>query len=199
MAYSSNDTISSGLALKKLMEGNQRYVTANQNHPNQTHQRRVNIADYQRPFATILGCSDSRVPPELIFDQGLGDLFIIRIAGNLIDDMVLGSLEYAAMHLHTPLIMVLGHSRCGAVQAAEENKTGDGHISYITEKIRPLIDKARNTEDVIQYVARANTKFIADQLRCSEPILSKMVRDNQLDIIPAFYELDSGVVEILSD
>jgi carbonic anhydrase len=112
MTYSSNDNISSEEALKRLLNGNKRYISAVQSHPNQTPKRRSEIARGQLPFAAILGCSDSRVPPEIIFDQGLGDLFVIRIAGNLIDDMVLGSLEYAAIHLHTPLIMVLWSCPC---------------------------------------------------------------------------------------
>lgn len=199
MLHSSNDNISSDKALKRLLNGNKRYISAVQSHPNQTPQRRSEIARGQLPFAAILGCSDSRVPPEIIFDQGLGDLFVIRIAGNLIDDMVLGSLEYAAIHLHTPLIMVLGHSQCGAVHAARQTTNAEGHICCLTEKIRSLMEKVKKTEDVVDDVVKANAKFISEQLKASEPILSNLVQDNRFDIIPAFYELESGVVEILSD
>jgi carbonic anhydrase len=199
MSHLLNENISSDRALKNLLEGNKRFISENQSHPNQTPKRRLEITSGQLPFAAILGCSDSRVPPELIFDQGLGDLFIIRIAGNLIDEMVLGSLEYAAVHLTIPLIMVLGHSQCGAVHAATEKTSGEGHICCLTEKIKPLMEKVKKTDDLVNDLAKANTKFIVEQLKVSEPILSKLVHENNLHIIPAFYEMESGAVEILSD
>ena len=112
------DAVTGDQALQRLVEGNQRSVAGAWTHPHQSLERRAGLTKGQAPFAVILACADSRVSPEVLFDQGLGDLFVIRVAGNVIDNLGLGSLEYAAEHLHTPLIVVLGHTQCGAVQAA---------------------------------------------------------------------------------
>jgi carbonic anhydrase len=130
-------------ALQELMNGNKRYVAAELAHPNQTAARRAEVAKGQDPFAIIVGCSDSRVPPEIIFDQGLGDLFVTRVAGNIVDDVVLGSIEYAAEHLGVPLIVVLGHKRCGAVEAAAKGGDAPVHIRSLVEAIKPAIKKAK--------------------------------------------------------
>ncbi|WP_445241160.1 carbonic anhydrase [Microcoleus vaginatus] len=113
-------------ALQKLMEGNQRYIEQKRTFPDQARSRIVEVAQGQHPFATILACSDSRVAPEIIFDQGLGDLFDIRVAGNFLDDVVLGNIEYAALELGVPLLVILGHERCGAVKAALDGKAVPG-------------------------------------------------------------------------
>ena len=200
MHHSKADIINGDQALKELIVGNRRYVASKQRHPNQTPRRRAELSNTQQPFAVILGCSDSRVPPEVIFDRGLGDLFSVRIAGHVMNDMVLGSIEYAANHLHTPLIMVLGHSKCGCVTAAIKGVNGEGHIAGLTEAIKPALDEVKDQPgDPVNNAARANAKIVAEQLKCSKPVLSKLVNEGKLNIVPAFYDLDTGVVEILSD
>ena len=131
-------------ALQKLMEGNTRYVSARLAHPNQTPARRAEVSEGQHPFAVIVGCSDSRLPPEIIFDQGLGDLFVVRLAGHVLNDEALGSIEYAVEHLGTQLIMVLGHDRCGAVTAAVKEGDASGHLGSIMKAIAPAVKKAKD-------------------------------------------------------
>ena len=193
------DIINGDQALKELIIGNRRYVDSRQKHPNQTPRRRAELSNGQQPFAVILGCADSRIPPEVIFDTGLGDLFVVRIAGHVMNDMVLGSIEYAADHLYTPLIMVLGHSKCGAIQAAIKGASGEGHISCLTEAIQPaLLEAKEQPGDLANNAARVNAKIVAEQLKCSKPVLSNLVSEGKLNVVPAFYDLDTGVVEILS-
>src|SRR4051795_13565486 len=122
-------------ALARLLEGNGRYARHKEQHPDETLARRKELETGQHPFAVILSCADSRVPPELVFDQGLGDLFVIRVAGNIADDDVLGSIEYAVEHLHTKLILVLGHEKCGAVSAAVEGNHDPGHLESLLSAI----------------------------------------------------------------
>jgi len=127
-------------ALERLLQGNQRYVAGKATHPDQTAERRLGLASGQAPFAIILTCADSRVAPELFFDQGLGDLFVIRNAGNILDDHVIGSMEYAVEHLHAGLIVVVGHGQCGAVSAAVAGGEVPGHIRSVTEAIAPALE-----------------------------------------------------------
>ncbi len=186
-------------ALKMLMAGNARYVTSKCVHPNQTTERRIELRREQNPVATILGCSDSRVPPEVIFDLGLGDLFVVRVAGNVINEVILGSIEYAAAHLHTPLVMVLGHSQCGAVSATVAGDDFGDHISKLTALIRPALNSVWGYPgDLVENIARANAKMSSEQLRQSSPILSNLVNKGSLAIVSAFYSLNSGEVEIIS-
>jgi len=193
------EKLSSEQALKRLLAGNARYVKSGLRHPRQTTERRIELRGGQRPFAVILGCSDSRVPPEVIFDQGLGDLFVVRVAGNIIDPVVLGSIEYAASHLHTPLIMVLGHSQCGAVTAAVSDEDLKGNASIVAAGIRPALKHIKKTSgDIINDTARENAKMVSGQLKDSNPILADLLHRNMLKTVSAFYDLDTGVVEILS-
>jgi len=185
-------------ALERLMNGNRRYVTAKQTHPDQTPERRLELKADQNPFAVILGCADSRVPPEVIFDQGLGDLFVVRVAGNVLDDMILASLEYAEIHLHTPLIMVLGHSKCGAVEATVTGGKQEGHLSSLTSVIRPALDKVKDQSgDLINNTAKVNAKMVAEQLKSSGAHFTELVKSGKLMVVAAYYDLETGVVEIL--
>lgn len=185
-------------AMKRLIEGNTRYIMSKQTHPHQGPARRAELCGGQNPFAVVLGCSDSRIPPELIFDQGLGDLFIVRVAGNIIDDVVLGSIEYAALHLRTPLIVVLGHSRCGAIEATASGNDLEGHLPSLASAIQPALDSMQGRAgDLLGNTARANAKMVSEQLRQSTPILSKRVSDAELKVVAAFYDLDTGLVEFL--
>jgi carbonic anhydrase len=183
---------------KKLIKGNKRYIDAKQTHPNQTARRRMEIAKGQHPFAAILTCSDSRVPPEIIFDQGLGDLFVIRLAGNILDDAASGSLEYAVEHLGVKYIMVLGHERCGAVDATVKGGEAPGHIGSLVNAIQPAVDKVRNLPgDLVDNAVRANVAMVVEQLKSSAPILTEHVKKGDLTVKGAYYHLDDGAVEIL--
>jgi carbonic anhydrase len=195
-------SLNADVALRKLMAGNRRYAANKSTHPHQTSRRRRELMQCHDPFAIILGCADSRVPPEIIFDQGLGDLFVVRVAGNVIDDTVLGSIEYAAEHLKTPLLVVLGHKACGAVKATMEaltvGKEGVGHIRSLVDVIQAAIVEARiQRGDFLDNAIRANVQRMVQQLRLAEPILSSQVRDKKLKIVGAYYDLESGQVEII--
>src|SRR5262252_9569528 len=138
-AQEASPALSADEALKKLIAGNERYVRAKVNHPDESLARRKELTTGQHPFAVILGCADSRVSPELLFDEGLGDLFVIRVAGNIVDDAVLGSIEYAVEHLDTKLIVVLGHEKCGAVSAAVEGGDVPGHLKALVAAIQASV------------------------------------------------------------
>jgi len=193
-----SQAISGESAQQKLIDGNKRYVNAKLSHPNQTDQRRTEVAKGQHPFAAIVSCSDSRVPPEIIFDQGLGDLFVIRLAGNILDDAALGSLEYAVEHLGVKYIMVLGHERCGAVDATVKGGEVPGHISSLVKAIQPAVEKVKNQPgDLLDNAVRANVTMVVQQLKSSGPILEELVKKDALTIAGARYDLDDGEVTIL--
>lgn len=190
--------ISGNVAQQKLIDGNKRYVDARLSHPNQTPQRRTEVAKGQQPFAAIVSCADSRVPPEILFDQGLGDLFVIRLAGNILDDAALGSLEYAVEHLGVKYIMVLGHERCGAVEATIQGGETPGHIGSLVKAIQPALDKAKKQPgDLLDNAVRANVTMVVQQLKSSAPILEALVKKGDLTVAGACYDLDDGVVAIL--
>ncbi len=176
-----------------------RYVGTKLTHPHQTAERRREVAEGQHPAAVIVGCSDSRTPPEIIFDQGLGDLFVVRVAGHVVDDVVLGSIEHAAVHLGVQLIMVLGHERCGAVEATVKGAEALGHMGCVIQAIEPAVEKVRNQPgDPLESAVRANVEAIVGQLKSSEPILAEMVRRGELRIVGARYDLDSGWVDMIA-
>ena len=180
-------------ALESLEEGNLRYANGKPEHPNESVAHRQQLATGQSPFAVVLSCADSRVVPESIFDQGLGDLFTVRVAGNVIDDHVLGSIEYAVEHLGTRLVVVLGHESCGAVGAAIEGGTHNNHIDSLVSAIRPVVEEARreNPEDLLQASVKKNALQVAEEIRGSGEVFQK----NDLDIRAAYYRLSDGVVE----
>lgn len=186
-----------GQALSDLVEGNRRFVQGRSQHPRQSPARRQGVANEQHPRAVILSCADSRVPPEILFDQGIGDLFVIRAAGNVLQDVVLGSIEYAVEHLQTPLVLVLGHERCGAVGAAVKGGEAHGHIKAIVLAIQPAVEKARGRDgEPIENAVRAHVQEVVAELKASEPILAEHVRRNTLVVDGARYDLDSGVVDL---
>lgn len=185
-------------ALQKLKEGNERFAARKSIHPNQSEARRAEVTKGQRPFAVILGCADSRVPPEIIFDQGIGDLFILRVAGNIADEALLASMEYAVDHLGVPLILVLGHQKCGAVQAAVTGGEAHGHLEYLMEALRPAVETARSRPgDLAENTIRANVERVVRELQNSEPLLAKAVKKGALKILGGRYDLETGRVEIL--
>src|SRR5438874_11433985 len=177
-AHSDQPTVAPAEARPKLKEGNRRYTNGNLQHPGQTAERRTELAKTQHPFAAIVSCSDSRVPPEIIFDQGLGDLFIVRVAGNVINDEGLGSIEYTVDHLGTRLILVLGHQRCGAVDAARETIAAKGkapgHIQSLVTAIKPAVEAT--AKDDLETTIKANVKNVVQALRSSTPILKEIGR-----------------------
>ncbi|MBA4407197.1 carbonic anhydrase [bacterium] len=184
--------------LKKLVVGNQRFAKSNMIHQNQSAQRKEEIAKGQHPIAVIVSCSDSRVPPEIVFDLGLGDLFVVRSAGNLVDDIGLGSIEYAVEHLDVRLIIVLGHERCGAVSAAVQGGEAPGHIAKLIEEIKPAVESAKKQSgDLLDNAVISNINMIVKQLQDSEPILKEFVHNKKLKIVGARYDLDDGVVEFI--
>lgn len=189
---------SSDEALSILMEGNKHFVESKLAHPHQDSDLRVSLGSGQSPFASILACADSRVPPEVLFDQGLGDLFVVRVAGNIINDQLLGSLEYAAAHLHTPLIMVMGHTKCGAIGAVAQGAELEGHMASLIPAIKPSVDKVRDMEgDLTDNAAREVAKMTAEQLRTSNPVLAPLVAEGKLKVVAGFYDLESGMIELL--
>ncbi|NJP08479.1 MAG: carbonic anhydrase [Leptolyngbyaceae cyanobacterium RU_5_1] len=194
----SGEKISADKALKLLMEGNQRYSSYKLLHPRQDEKRLIEVAKGQNPFAIILTCADSRVCPEIIFDQGLGDLFVVRVAGNVVNDMILGSIEYAAGHLGALLIMVLGHERCGAVAAAVEGAQVPAHISSLVKAIQPAVETIKGKAgDSLDNAIRANVQMVVAQMKTSEP-LAGMVKTKNLQIVGGRYDLDKGAVEIIT-
>lgn len=185
-------------ALKKLVEGNQRFVAGTSIHPNQGEARRLEIAQGQNPFAVILGCADSRVPPKILFDQGLGDLFVVRVAGNTLDEIITGSVEYAAGVLNTPLILVLGHSKCGAVEAALKKQPLPGHIEWLANVIRgALVGSTCELKDQPTCAIKWNVGWVVKQLRQSAPVLAPLVQSGKLKVVGGYYDLESGKVELL--
>ncbi|MFZ2446725.1 MAG: carbonic anhydrase [Syntrophobacteraceae bacterium] len=194
-------------ALAKLMEGNQRYA-ANQltiNNSGDPKVRQALVAG-QKPFAVILTCSDSRVPPEIIFDRTLGEIFVVRVAGNVADPVVLGSIEYAAEHLGCPLVMVLGHQKCGAVSAAFD-ATGEphGNIGAIIETIAPAVKKAgkpakpSDKAALVETAIDNNIKLVSQSLTEKSDVIKSLVKEKKLRIVGAKYSLDSGRVIIYAD
>jgi len=184
--------------LQRLIEGNKRFAASKAEHINQSEERRIELAKGQKPFAVVVTCSDSRVPPEIIFDQGLGDIFVIRTAGNIVDDIGLGSIEYAVEHLGVRLIVVLGHEKCGAVDAAVKSGHAEGHIQNLIDAIRPIVEKEKkNKGDLLDNSVKANVLMVVKKLNSSEPILKEFVHEKKLTIVGARYDLDDGVVTIL--
>ena len=193
-------------ALIQLQEGNQRFVEGKSTRNTNYTQRRNELVDGQTPFAIILGCSDSRVPTEIVFDQGLGDLFVIRIAGNIVAPSQIGSIEFAVETFQTPLVVVLGHTGCGAVAATlnqirQPQASRSQHLRSIVERIRPAVeplseiwtDLAR--EQLLERAIRSNVRMSVNQLRHESSFLEEMYDSGSLWIVGAEYSLESGEVD----
>ncbi|NNE62737.1 MAG: carbonic anhydrase [Gammaproteobacteria bacterium] len=198
-------------ALQRLKEGNQRFASGARNVGTMVRQfHRAEIVEAQAPFAIILGCSDSRVPAEIVFDQGLGDLFVIRVAGNIVAPSQVGSIEFAVEQFGTPLVVVLGHSMCGAVRATldEMAKTSDpssSNVLSIVNRIRPTIEILQLTElrddpeQLLKTAIRANILASTNHLRHGSQMLEQLVQDEALTIVGAEYSLETGLVEFMSN
>jgi len=194
----SPESLNPDAALQKLMEGNQRFVDHQPQYPDQTALRLQEVAQAQHPFATILSCADSRVPAEIVFDQGIGDIFDVRIAGNIATHEAIGSIEYAVVLLGSPLLMVMGHERCGAVTAAVQNESLLGDIGTFVKAIKPALKKVENQPgDAVENAVVANVQYQIERLKRS-PLLTEQVRSGKLKIVGGRYDLDTGKVSILT-
>lgn len=213
-------------AISRLKEGNGRFIAGNMQHPHessderafiaknsyenpdaislgmtgeQAAKRRAELTKSQHPFAIILSCSDSRVPPEIVFDEGLGDLFIVRVAGNVLNNEGLGSIEYGVDVLGARLIVVLGHQSCGAVDAAMKTVAAKGkapgHIQSLVTAIKPVVDSTPKAD--LETMIKANVKHVVDALRSSKPILKGKVDSGEVQVIGGYYTLDTGAVTFL--
>jgi carbonic anhydrase len=227
-AHPDQPIVSLAEAISRLKEGNGRYTSGNQQHPHessderkqmatnsyenagmiflgmtaeQAAKRRGELTKSQHPFAAIVSCSDSRVPPEIVFDEGLGDLFVVRVAGNVMNDVNLGSIEYAVDHLAVRLIVVLGHQRCGAVKAAKETIAANGkapaHIQSLVNAIRPAVEATMNSD--LEATVKANVKDVVQALRTSTPILKPQIDSGAVRVIGGYYSLDTGSVTFLEE
>jgi carbonic anhydrase len=196
-------------ALARLREGNRRFVANVRGDAGLTDAaRRLALTAGQEPFAIVLGCSDSRVPAELVFDQGLGDLFVIRVAGNIVAPSQIGSVEFAAERFGTRLVVVLGHSRCGAILATLEElgrptENQSHNLRSIVDRVRPSVEPllattvAHDPEQLVREAVRANIRASTDQLRRGSAILEQLIERDGLRVVGAEYSLDSGEVEFL--
>lgn len=183
-------------ALERLLSGNGRFSNGNVQSRGPVIDDRVRLLDGQRPYASILTCADSRVSPEIIFDAGLGELFVVRNAGNVVDELVTGSLEFSAVNLKVSLILVFGHSDCGAVRATINNTLSTRNVSLITEKISYSVQASGNHLPEVDLIARVNATVMVDRLLESS-VLQNLVLKGELKIIAGFYDLESGVIELL--
>ena len=188
---------------KDLVAGNRRFTGAKVIRPHQAAARRVELAKGQNPPAIVLSCSDSRVPPEIVFDQGLGDIFVVRVAGNVVDDDVLGSIEYAVEHLGSSLIVVMGHQSCGAVKAVVDNAAVDGHILPLVKHIAPVVAEMKKKADgcadpksLLDASISANVKQSV-KLLMEDETLSKFIAGHKIKVIGARYQLDTGKVMVV--
>ncbi len=182
-------------AVQLLLEGNERYIAGNIRCEENMNGRRAELKQKgQNPFALIICCSDSRVPPEIIFDQGLGDLFVIRTAGNVLDQIGLGSAEYGAEHLRIPLIVVLGHEKCGAVKATVDGEEANGCLKAVIEKIRPAMDGLAVNMNAYEACTDQNIQNTVEEL-CKNVVIRRLMDENRLTVTGAKYWMSSGRVE----
>lgn len=195
------DSMTADAALAELKAGNARYVAGKELTPALDAARRQELAKGQHPFAIVLSCSDSRVPPELLFNQGLGDLFVVRVAGNVADKVELGSLEYAAEHLQAPLVMVLGHKKCGAVQATADGAKAEGNLGAVVRQIAPAVAVARKAgksgDELVAAAVTENVQEVAGNLSARSPVLRRLIASGKLKVAAGVYDLATGEVEFV--
>ena len=182
---------------QRLVDGNLRFVSGTVLHPNQSMARIGETAKAQHPFAIVVSCSDSRVPPEVLFDQGIGDLFVVRTAGEVVTDVELGSIEYAVEHLGAPYLLVMGHKRCGAVDATLKGGNLPPDIEAIAAQIRPAVESARFLPgDTLDNAVRENTQLVLKKIKTT-PLLATAMKEGKLNVRAAYYDIDSGKVSAL--
>lgn len=200
------DPVKSAEALNRLTAGNTRFVAGKSTQDRTDIKLRAELAKGQQPFAVIIGCADSRVAPEIVFDQNLGDLFVVRTAGNLVDEFAFASTEYAVQYLGARLIVVLGHERCGAVDAALEAFGGSdtprdrkpaykpGHIPALLAAIKPAVEATMGTKDRLEATTLENVKLMVKKLKETEGPLKALDQKSEIQIVGGYYDLDSGAV-----
>jgi carbonic anhydrase len=187
-------------ALKSLIEGNARFASGRVEHPHQSLARRAEVATGQKPFAVIVGCADSRTSPEVVFDEGLGDVFVTRLAGSIVDDAALGSIEYAVEHLGASLIVVLGHESCGAVTAAMKGGELPGKIGAFVAPILPAVDAVKKTANpTVDAAIEENVRRTAAALADRSTILDQHIKAGQLKVVAACYNLHTGLVNLVPE
>ncbi|MBD0341423.1 MAG: carbonic anhydrase, partial [Microcoleus sp. Co-bin12] len=183
--------------LQLLIDGNQRFVNAMREKPNQTWTRIAQVAPSQAPFAAVLGCADSRVPVEIVFDRGFGDIFVCRVAGNVATPEEIGSLEFGTLILKAKVLLVMAHERCGAVKAAIEGGVLPGHINSLTDAIQPAVESSKNQPgDKVANAVKANIRLQANRLKAS-PVINQLIQEGKLKVVGAYYDLDTAAVEII--
>ncbi len=193
------ENVSADDALKLLLEGNQRFIKGEIINPHQVVRRRKEIIHGQRPFAVIIGCSDSRVPPEILFDQGLGDLFIIRAAGVTVDNVCIGSLEFALEHLDVNLVIVLGHQYCGLIETAANGDDVHHHLGSLVKTASEAVEKTRCMPgDHLENATKENVRILIETLEKNSPTIEKYITGGKVKIVGCYYSLDTGKVDIIA-
>jgi carbonic anhydrase len=196
------------LAIHRLLAGNQRFVAGGPIHPRQDRRRVAEVSSGQHPFAVCLGCADSRVPTEILFDEGIGDVFSLRVAGNIVDESVLGSIEYAVEHLHVPLLLVLGHGSCGAVAATvaayRSGETLNSYLGSLVAAILPAVEPVLDALDpttpedvVVRQCAIANVTWVLGQVRSSSHVVAELEAEGTLALAGGFYDLNTAEVSLV--
>ena len=195
LAAIKEDRISSATALQQLLDGNLRYVKGELLHPNRGFLRRQETAEAQKPFAIVLGCADSRVAPEILFDQGIGDIFTVRVAGNVAGLFEMDSVAFAVTHFESPIIMVLGHKNCGAVRAVVDGDTKG--IEPIAELIQPAVERSKDQPgDRLENSVKMNVQLVVEQLKNNKEI-AEAIKQQKVKVVGGYYDLESGQVEVL--
>jgi len=196
-----SQTISAQEAIRLLQEGNSRFAIGWPQRPNQQVERRAETSQMgQHPIAGVISCSDSRVPPEILFDRGIGDIFVVRVAGNVAGISETGSIEYAVEHLGIPLVVVMGHSQCGAVTAVAENQEVRGSIAELAKKIVPAVERTRKDrpeltgKPLVEEAAHANAWHTIEDLLRNSLVVKHAVKEGFLDVVAAFYDISDGKV-----
>ncbi|MCL6647281.1 MAG: carbonic anhydrase [Chloroflexi bacterium] len=204
-------------ALARLQAGNARFVAFQRQYPNQTPERRAEVVREQRPYAAILSCADSRVPPEIAFDSGIGDLFVLRLAGNVWNEVAVGSLEFAVANFGTPLIVVLGHQRCGAVAAAigavRANTPAPGSIDTIVQALRPPVEQtlagvalaqrvpgapSPSESELVELAAKQNVRYVVNRIAQADVYIRDAVTAGRVKIVGMYYSLDTGEATLVA-
>jgi carbonic anhydrase len=194
----STPAMDAALAWQALLSGNRRYASDAGQHPHQSAYRRAEVLPAQHPFAVIIGCSDSRVPPEVIFDCGLGDLFVVRTAGHALDDAGYASVQYVVEHLGVQLVIVLGHSDCGAVKSAVSGVQAPGHLGILITRLQPAVEAVTGRPgDPLQNAVLENISRTVTHLKTLPPVLADLVSAGQVSIVGAHYDLETGLVTLV--
>ena len=197
-AVAANEPTTPDQTVQTLLEGNKRFVHRKRTNPRQDLARLSEVAKTQKPFAAILGCADSRVPSEIIFDQGFGDLFVCRVAGNVATPEEIGSLEFGTLILGSKIIMVMGHKRCGAVAATIKGGQVPGQIGSLLAAIKPAVAQSEGQKgDRVENACKQNVLVQIEKLKTS-PVLSQLITEKKLKIIGGYYDLDTGIVSLVS-